>query len=155
MPYRVDATMAGRHPFELFTLYLALLTSLPTVLGIFPEPGTIRALLPVVVVAAWSWVLFLGSAITLVGIYWRERGLGLILEQLGLAGVGLASAIYAGALLWVAGEPAIITGAIIGGFAVSCFRRYFQIQETVNSAVQAQGIRENVERQRAAEEDQP
>lgn len=132
MPYRHDPQQAGRHPFELFTLYLALLTALPTVLGVVPQPGTMRAVLPGFVVAIWAWILLVGSIVTLAGIYWKDRGTGLITEQLGLALVGASTLLYAGVLLAVAGEPAVITGAILGGFGASCLLRYYQIQQTVD-----------------------
>lgn len=137
-PYRVDARMAGRHPFELFTIYLAIVTSIPTVLGIVPQPGTLRTVMPPWMSAGWAWTLLVGSLLTLVGIYWKDRILGLIGEQLGLALVGVASVAYAICVVYVAGADAVITASLIGGFGASCLRRYFQIQQTLNAVHEAE-----------------
>lgn len=151
MPYRSDPMQAGRHPFELFTLLLALLTGLPTVLGAIPRPGTIEDALPNLVPLVWSWVLFLGALCALVGIYWWDRATGLILEQLGLAFVGLASIVYAGCLVWETTDAvdlrqdALIAAAIVFGFGASCVRRYFQIQQTLDATYEVQERRKKGE----------
>lgn len=131
-PYRVDARLSGRHPFELYILYLAFITSLPILLRIAPAPGSVREALPALVPTVWALTLAGGSAVALVGIYWRERATGLILEQLGLALVGVASLIYCVSVLYVVGSSAGFTVAIVGGFGVSCLRRYWQIQRILD-----------------------
>lgn len=142
MPYRVDARMAGRHPFELFTLYLAFLVALPTVLGVLAEPGSIREIMPAWMSWGWSAILLVGSATAIAGIYWRERVTGLILEQLGLAGTGLGAFAYTIAVLYVAGDDGAFAAAFCLGFAVACTRRYFQIQQTLDAAHAIQLYRE-------------
>ena len=150
MPYRSDPMQAGRHPFELFTLFLALLTGLPTVLGAIPRPGTIEEALPDVIPVIWSWVLFLGAACALIGIYWRDRATGLIFEQLGLAFVGLASIVYSASIAWETTggghvslrQDALIGAAIMLGFGTSCVCRYFQIQQTLDATHEVQVRRE-------------
>lgn len=148
MPYRSDPMQAGRHPFELFTLFLALLTGLPTVLGAIPRPGTIEEALPDVIPVIWSWVLLLGAACALIGIYWRDRATGLILEQLGLAFVGLASIVYSASIAWETTDAvdlrqdALIAAAVMLGFGTSCVRRYFQIQQTLDATYEVQVRRE-------------
>lgn len=134
MPYRADARLAGRHPFEVFTLYLAFLTGLPTVLDLAPRPGSVDAELPLAVAVGWSFVLTLGAMLALMGIYWKDRITGLIMEQLGIGFVGVAAAIYVGTALYAIGWAAAIPGAVLGGFALSCGWRYRQIQRTLNIA---------------------
>jgi hypothetical protein len=131
-PYRVDARLSGRHPFEIFALYLAFLTSLPIVLGITPQPGSIRSALPPWLSFTWATVLLAGSGVAIFGIYWRERATGLICEQLGLALVGVGSLIYCACVLYVVGAGAGFTVAIVGGFGISCLRRYWQIQSVLD-----------------------
>ncbi len=145
MPYRTDPLEAGRHPFELFTLYLAFLTTFPTVVGVIPVPGTVADVLPDVIQTVWAWTLFLGALIALVGVYWRERASGLIAEQLGLAFAGLASVVYSGCAIWSAGEAALVPAALVGGFGVSCIRRYFDIQQTLDATHEVQKRREKGE----------
>jgi len=145
MPYRSDPLQAGRHPFELFTLYLALLTGLPTVLGVIPPPGTVQEALPDIVQTAWAWVLFLGALTAIAGVYWKDRATGLIAEQLGLAFAGVASLAYTGCALWVAGIEAAVPAALVAGFGVSCIRRYFDIQQTLDATHEVQVRREKGE----------
>lgn len=145
MPYRVDDRLAGRHPFELFTLYLAFLVALPTVLQIIPEPGSIRALMPAWLSWGWSATLLAGSVTAIAGIYWRNRITGLILEQLGLAGTGVGAAAYAVAVVYIAGTDGLIAGAFCIGFSVACVRRYFHIQQTLDVTHEVQVRREKGE----------
>lgn len=145
MPYRVDDRMAGRHPFELFTLYLAVLVALPTVLGLIPEPGSIRALMLAWMSWGWSAILLVGSAVAIAGVYWKERVTGLILEQLGLAGVGVGAAAYAVAVVYVVGTDGLFAAAFCVGFAVACVRRYFHIQQTLDATHEVQVRREKGE----------
>lgn len=139
-PYRTDPRMSGRHPFEIYTLFLAILTGFPTVLGIAPRPGSVNEALTPLIAAGWSWILVLGAFMALVGIYWHERATGLILEQLGLALTGVASIIYAACVLAVVGGGGFITVGLVGGFGVSCLRRYRDIQKDID-AVQAEETR--------------
>lgn len=132
-PYRVDARLSGRHPFEIYVLVLCLLVSLPILLGRPATPGSVAALLPEPYAFFWSVVLAVGSAASLVGIYFKDRAKGLIIEQLGLAFVGVACVIYSGAILLSIGPlDGSVAAAIVGGFGFSCVRRYFQIQKVIN-----------------------
>jgi hypothetical protein len=132
MPYRTDASMAGRHPFEIFTLILGLVSGLPRLLGVTPAPNSITSLLPPVLVLAWSAVLVIGCATALTGVWWRNRAIGLILEQLGLAFVGVACIVYSGVALISLGPNASIPISIVGAFGVSCLVRWRQIQRTID-----------------------
>jgi hypothetical protein len=132
MPYRTDPRMAGRHPFEIFSLILGLLTGLPRVLGVAPAPNSITAALPPFIVTTWSAVLVAGCAIAIFGIWWHERALGLILEQLGLAMVGVACVVYSGVALASVGISASIPAGIIFAFGASCLVRWRQIQRTID-----------------------
>lgn len=142
-PYRTDPQMAGRHPFEIFMLLLAAVTSIPSLLGAAPEPGSIEEALPGWASFSWQVALVIGSVMALVGIWWRERATGLILEQLGLALVGVAGVIYAFSVWSVVGVAAAIPGGIILGFGIACIVRWRQIQRTIN-AVHAEEKRQGI-----------
>ena len=133
-PYRVDARFSGRHPFELFTLFLTVITSLPTVLGITAPPLSINAAMPAALVVGWSWVIFLGALLALAGIYWRYRPTGLLMEQVGMATTGAAALVYAGCILLVASGGPLPAG-IVGGFGIACFWRWYQLQKVIDQAV--------------------
>jgi hypothetical protein len=132
MPYRTDASMAGRHPFEIFTLILGFITGLPRLLGVTPAPNSITAVLPPVLVLAWSFVLVAGCGVALTGVWWRNRAIGLILEQLGLAFVGVACLVYSGVAIIALGPNASIPIGIVAAFGVSCLVRWRQIQRTID-----------------------
>jgi hypothetical protein len=132
MPYRTDASMAGRHPFEIFTLILGFITGLPRLLGVTPAPNSITAVLPPVLVLAWSFVLVAGCGVALTGVWWRNRAIGLILEQLGLAFVGVACLVYSGVAIIALGPNASIPVGIVAAFGVSCLVRWRQIQRTID-----------------------
>ena len=138
MPYRVDARLSGRHPFETYTLYLAILTSVPSLLSITPRPGSISDVLPDPVAFAWNAFLLLGAVLALAGIYWRERATGLVMEQLGLGLVGVTSLIYVACVLFILGLSGALACAIVGGFGISCLRRYWQIQAIVDSVAEVE-----------------
>lgn len=143
-PYRVDPRMSGRHPFELYILYLSVLTGLPVLLGITPRPGSINAVLPTWMAFGWSAFLVGGAIVTLAGVYWRERATGLIAEQLGLALVGVMSVAYSVCLVYIGGLDVALGAAIVAGFGISCLRRYFQIQEVIDAVHEAEkrGLRD-------------
>lgn len=132
MPYRVDARLSGRHPFQLFMLALTVLVSVPTLLGVAPRPGSIQDAYPGWPGYAWAVVLAVGSAMALVGVYLPDRATGLILEQLGLFCTGIGSLIYGAAALSSVGETAIYPVAIVWGYGVSCCIRGRQIQRILD-----------------------
>jgi hypothetical protein len=131
-PYRVDARMSGRHPFEIYVLILCFLTALPILFGAPAVPGSIRDSLPPPVAFGWGLALLAGAALALFGIYFGERATGLICEQLGLALVAVACLIYAGCIIAYQGWDGMIAVGIVGGFGASCGRRYFQIQKVLD-----------------------
>lgn len=133
MPYRVDARMTGRHPFELFLLALAFASGLPALIGATPEPGSIEAALPSWGAFLWSLTLVVGSGSALVGIYLRDRATGLIVEQLGLAFVGVAAVVYSGIILYVIGVGALFSAGITFAFGVSCLVRWRDIQNIIDA----------------------
>lgn len=146
-PYRVDARLSGRHPFEIYLLYLTLLTSLPTLLGITPRPGSIEHAMPGWLQLAWSVTLTLGAANALGGIYLPRRDIGLIMEQLGLALVGTAAVIYFIVAIVDNGVDALQPLAIVGGFGAACLKRAWDIQSQVDRVHAEQLARERRDRQ--------
>lgn len=136
MPYRTDARLSGRHPFEIFMLVLASLTSLPTVLGRAAKPPSITEALPPLAQFLWALILCLGSTGALVGIWWHNRATGLVVEQLGLALVGITSLIYVVVALFVTGLSIPI--GIVFGFGASCLKRWWDLQGVINE-VSAEG----------------
>jgi hypothetical protein len=134
VPYRTDARLMGRHPFQILIMFMLLLISIPVLLGVTQRPGSIAAILPPPAGLIWSITLTVGTALALVGVFWRDRARGLILEQLGLGFVGLASSVYGVAILLSRQDGAAVAIALIFGLAGASFWRYCQIQRLLNKA---------------------
>lgn len=130
-PYHAAGRLAGRHPFELFTLFLMVLSSLPTVLGLSPLPGSLAVELPHWLGFVWACTLLVGSLTAVTGMFLPSRRTGLLCEQFGLATTGVAAIIYAGAI-WAFGFGGPILIAIVSGFGLSCLARWWQIQRIIN-----------------------
>lgn len=133
-PYRTDPLRSGRHPFELFVLTLAFLVSIPTILGATPTPGSINDTLPDWLALSWSVALAGGAGIALFGVFLLNRGVGIILEQLGLGIFAIASMVYTGAAIYSVGWAALQPVGIVAGFGAACAWRYFQLQGVLNRA---------------------
>jgi len=142
-PYRTDPLRSGRHPFQLFVLFLAWLVSLPTLFGAAPTPGSINATLPAWLAFSWSVALAAGAGIALVGVFLLNRPIGIILEQLGLGIFGIASVVYTAAALKSLGLAALQPAGIVAGFGAACLWRYFQLQGVLNRAQAEQKRRDD------------
>lgn len=116
-----EALAASRHPFETYLLALAFVSGVPLLFGEVTSQSIERAL-PSPLVAAWGAILMLGSAIALVGMYWRGALLtGFVMERAGLVGVGGAALIYSASLVVEAGIGGTYAACITVGFGVACF----------------------------------
>lgn len=76
----------------------------------------------------------LGSIAAIVGILWRNRDDGLIIEQFANAMVGFGCLFYAVAL-WLSTDSFTDTAIILGitvGISATCVARYFQIQRYIH-----------------------
>jgi hypothetical protein len=132
VPYTTDARFSGRHPFQIFILFLILLVSVPVLFGVAARPGSITQILPPPAGLIWSMVLAAGSGAALHGVYWKNRAKGLIVEQLGLGLVGMASGVYGIAIMLAGPTGSGVAAALTIGLAGACFWRYFQIQKLLN-----------------------
>lgn len=117
---------SSRHPFELFTLGLCAFVGLPLLVG-EARPGSISALLPPWAGDVWGAMLVVGALVALLGIYWRNRVTGIVLEQIGLMSVGLGALFYTLVVVIQNGVPALYATIFVGGFGTSCLWRYFQL----------------------------
>lgn len=125
-----EVTREGREGFEIYVLGLCLLAGIPLLLG-KSRPGSIQSLLPEEWQVIWSLFLVGGSLLALIGIFWPNRATGLILEQVGMVPTGVAALVYAVVVLIMAGWSGVIPVAVVGGFGVACFRRWYRIQRVL------------------------
>lgn len=129
--HTTDDLAASRHPFETYLLALAFVSGLPLIFG-QRNSGSIEATLPPLLVDAWGAMLVLGSALALLGLYWRGHEFtALVLERSGLVGVGGAAAVYATSVVLGVGLDGLFSACIIGAFAGACFAQARRISRRI------------------------
>lgn len=124
LPFEKDLSRT-RNPFEIYLLLLAIVTSAPSMLGVAPTPSSIEFQLGIYA-RVWSFFLFAGCAVALVGIFWprprhqeRYSVTGLGLEQTGLVSVAGATIYYSVAIIAVIGSTGLITAGIVLAFGLA------------------------------------
>lgn len=140
---------SGRNSFELFVLFLGVFVGWPLLFGA-PIPGSTTELLGPVWARVWAWMLVGGCLIALTGVWWTwwawlSRWIarvkpavftGLLIEQVGLVSVGVATVIWAVGVSAMAGSPGrIIPAGLVFGWGLACFWRAWQIRRWVRTAV--------------------
>jgi hypothetical protein len=98
-----------------------------------------EASLPKGLIFAWGVALTVGALLTLVGSFSNQKLKGLLVEQIGLALVGVAAVLYACVALVTLGfsSGAGVPAAIVGAFGLSCLWRWVQIQRFIKSVADA------------------
>jgi hypothetical protein len=127
---RTEIFSHSRHPFQVFILSLCVISGVPIVIGLKPPPGSLQEFVPPLILEVWGFCLVIGALMGLIGAAWRDRGNGLIVEQLGLTLVGLACCFYAVILgYYTLDRGGLFSAAITLGFGLSCLVRAWQIQQ--------------------------
>ena len=133
---------SGRNPFELFVLGFSILVGAPLLWGA-PPPGSTTELLGPTLAHVWAWILVVGCATALLGVFWpgafrcpRATGTGLLIEQVGLVAVGVGDLLYAIAVVVILGP--LVPAGIVGGFGLACWWRAWLIQRWVRAAIREQ-----------------
>ena len=145
---------SGRHPFELFVLFLGMVSGAPLLFGA-PAPGTTTELLGPGLARVWGWILVGGCLVALIGVWWTwwawlgrlwhrihpaERD-GLLIEQVGLVAVAVGTLIYAIGVILADTPPGtdavarVIPAALVGALGLACVWRAGQIQRWVRAAI--------------------
>ena len=132
--------LTDRHPFEVYLISFAFVSSAPGALGFTGIPPSIAALLPGWSGRAWVVGLSLGCGLVLAGLMWKRPPFprvsvtGLLLERLGLIIVGISTLFYAAAAWRLTGAAALIPIGIILGFGLACFIQARRISRVLKSA---------------------
>ncbi len=113
----------SRNPDTVFLLAL-LLTAGAAQFATGAESGSVEALVPTWVLTAWSVLLTLASAVTLLGVCWRSRVSGILIEAVGRVMLGPACLAYAIAVVVAAGigGSAQVAGLLLGLCLSSAWR---------------------------------
>jgi hypothetical protein len=143
---------SSRNSFELYLLFLGLITGAPLLWG-GPPPMSAAALLNPVQVKVWALLLVGGCAVALVGVWWTwwawlarfnpgirpNLATGLLLEQVGMVSVAVGTIIFAYAIVAVRGSP-LVAGLVLG-FGLACATRAVRIQRWVKATIRRNGDR--------------
>lgn len=135
-----DMFRAGRHPMQVFMLFLCTVSATPLLFG-YTVAGSIEEELPAWESFTWGLCLLLGSAGGLIGAYWRGKlTTALTIERASLALVGCAACVYAIVIIVSGGVPRIVSAAIIFAFGLSFLRRARDIGKIIHMAVQLKKV---------------
>lgn len=125
-----------RNPFEVFLLGLSLASTAPLLRG---ESGSaaLEAALPDLVVIAWGVSLGFGSALALIGLWWRRNPWAArVLERAGLLMVATAALAYMLVILSTV-DPltdALYVAAVQTAYACACLWRSWQLTQWLGLA---------------------
>ena len=145
MSPRRSWSLSDRHPFEIYLLVWAFVSSLPAAIGLTPLPPTILRSVDPWQGRTWVVSLTLGCLVALIGLGWRRRSTatgfrlsvtGLVLEQVGLVTVAAATVFYAGAASLRGGPGALPLAGIILGFGTACAAQAWKIQRVLKASTQ-------------------
>lgn len=126
------------NPFEIFLMLVGILYGTqiviePLIPGVRINPQTVAGQLTPPSAYVWAVALLVGGVLTLVGLGWRNRVTGIVLEQIGLVTVGSACVFYVVAIILLFGfDVGAFPGAITTAFGLACFARWFQLQKELS-----------------------
>lgn len=130
--------MGERNPFQVYMLLLSLLSGFTTLLADVPATtGSIEYYLNRWEEIVWATLLILGSASTLVGMFWygTERD-ALLVKRLGLTTLSVPLAVYAFVLVGRFGWSSLSIALAILGFAGAAFVQAWRVNKAINRAIQ-------------------
>lgn len=133
MPERVKVLESSRHPFQIFTLWLCVAVGVPLLLGKV-EANSINATMAPGARTIWASLLAGGAVIALLGMIWRNRATGLVIEQVGLVATGGATLVYAAAILASVGKGGAVATINLFSFGAAALWRWWQIQRQLIDA---------------------
>lgn len=142
---------SSRNSFELYLLFLGLISGLPLLWGGGPPPMSAAALLSPVELKVWACLLVGGCGVALVGVWWTwwawlarfnsgirpSLATGLLLEQVGMVSVAVGTMIFAYAIVAVGGSP--LLAGIVLGFGLACATRAVRIRRWVRATIRRNG----------------
>lgn len=128
-----DPVYDQKNPHQTFLLILSLYASAPLVFdGESASESLDKAVSPFLVVL-WGAVLLVGSAVALVGEFWRgHTWTSLVLERVGLLLVGIGGGFYCIILALTVGGNARYVVGVTTAYALSCLWRVMQITRRLN-----------------------
>jgi len=124
---------SSRHPFEIFILVVCVAVGVPILFG-NPPPPSVDALMPVWTRLVWAVLVAGGAATALIGIGLPNRLAGVLVEQVGLVGVGVGTVVYSVCSFLYNDLDLALPASIIMAFGVACLWRWLQLERLISLA---------------------
>lgn len=121
---------ARRHPHQVLLAALLLISGLSILLG-GPRPGSIAAVLPGLLVVVWAGTLVVGSALVVAAAVVGSEELALYLELVADLPLAIMCAVYAVAVITVAGAAGMFPASIVLGMGLAFLIRGHQVHQTL------------------------
>lgn len=139
----LDPFRAGRHPFQVYLLFLCVVSGLPILLGLAPDQESAITQLPEWQERAWGASLVIGATLGLAGSYFPVRfyASALTIERIGLIFCGSAGLVYAGIVAATANND-LLTAAVILGFGIASVRRARDLGTVIKHAATISATRQ-------------
>lgn len=127
MPFSAER-IRSRHPFELFFLYVVIFSAVVGLVTPVVRPGSIQEGIGPVGTYVWYGALLAGGLVAMLGIFWRDRATGLVMEALGLFTSGVATLFYGAAALVILGGVVAYPASSLFGYGAAAIWRSVQIR---------------------------
>lgn len=121
---------ARRHPMQVFVASLLTLSGIPILLG-GPQPGSLSAALPTLLVYVWAGVMVGGGGLVVAAAIVRDPETALYMEFTAAAPLALMLTAYAGSVLEAAGLKAAVAAALSLGLACAFTARAVAVYRTI------------------------
>lgn len=125
-----------RNPYEVWLLAALFLSALLSLIGATPESNAMVRALPRFSLLLWYIQVFTGTAVALIGIYWKQPTLGRTIQIAGHLWVGSGAFIYACVLFYYNGPPATMNVLIVASVTLAALIKVFQLRRQIRQILQ-------------------
>jgi len=126
----VDKVSARRHPHQVLIAAVLVGAGVPVVLG-GPQPGSLTAALPAVLVALWGTVLVVCGSLVIAAAVAPSPLTALYLELVADPPLALMCAVYASSIWLIAGTRGLVPALFTLGFALAFAWRGWQVRRSL------------------------
>lgn len=131
-----DPLGVPRNPLAIYLLLLAAISGLGMVIGVTTARAIEDSVDPLVAIT-WGTILFLGSSVTLIGMFWQgDVRTGLVMKRTGMFSVGVASMVYGVIVLWTIGVGGTFAAGTVMGFGAACFVQFHAINKRIHQIIE-------------------
>lgn len=121
----LGAIPPSRHPFQFWVLSALAFNGLTNFFAAGSE--AVASTVDPFFHKVWALTLFVGTMCALIGAFWRDRVMGLLLERVGLVTMGVSTPVYGIAYAFQVGPSAIGPAIIMLSIGVASFWRVVHV----------------------------